>query len=106
MSILIVNVLHEADGLCFVLDGRIDATNAGSFRDAVSSALSGHDEESIVIDCEKLAYLSSLGLRELLRLRKNFKGTMNLVNVSRAVRSILDMSGFSQIFDVSGGNDS
>ena len=103
MSSLTVNVLHEAEILCFVLDGRLDATNAGNFKDAISAALLGHDEESIVFDCEKLVYISSLGLRELLRLRKNFKGYMKLVNVSDAVRSILEMSGFSQIFDVSGG---
>ena len=103
MSSLTVNVLHEAEGLFFVLDGRIDATNAGSFRDAVSAALFGHDEESIVFDCGKLAYVSSLGLRELLRLRKTLKGDMKLVNVPHEVMGIIEMSGFSQIFDVSGG---
>ena len=105
MSSLIVHVMHEPEGLSFVLDGKIDASNAGNFRDAVSAALSGHPEEKIVFDCGKLVYISSLGLRELLRLRKAHKGTMNLVNVRHEVRSILEISGFSQIFDVSGGNN-
>ncbi|MBQ7221539.1 MAG: STAS domain-containing protein [Synergistaceae bacterium] len=104
MSSLTVNVIHEPEGLRLILDGRIDARTAYNFSDALSAVLSGN-QGNIVFDCEKLAYISSAGLRVLLSMHKRNKLPVKLVNVCHEVRSILDLTGFSQIFDVSGGND-
>ena len=46
-----------------------------------------------------------MGLRVLLSLRKKWRGPVRLENVSREVRGILDITGFSQIVEVSGGNE-
>ena len=104
MAKLSVVFLQSPEYLRFELDGRIDATNAYNFSDAVSAAIRDRPENVVVFDCKKLEYVSSAGLRVFLSLYKRDKRTVKLVNVSREVWNILTVSGFSQIFEVSGGN--
>ena len=104
MAKLSVVFLQSPEYLRFELDGRLDASNAYNFSDAVSAAIRGRPEKDIVFDCEKLEYVSSAGLRAFLTLRKRQGLAVKLVNINDTVRSILTVSGFSQIFDVSGGN--
>lgn len=106
MAKLSVVFLQSPEYLRFELHGRLDASNAYSFSDAVSAAIRGRPEKSVVFDCGKLEYVSSAGLRALLTMRKRQGLAVKLVNVSESVRNILTISGFSQIFDVesSGGN--
>lgn len=87
----------------FILVGRIDATSANYFEDALNSELASNPGESITLDCSGLEYISSMGLRVLLKLQKKSKQPIKLENVSPAVMSILTMTGFSQLLEVSGG---
>ena len=86
----------------FILTGRIDATTANSFEDALNSELANNPEGSITLDCSGLEYISSMGLRVLLKLRKNSEA-VRLENVPPSVMSILNVTGFSQLLDISGG---
>ena len=78
-----------------VLDGRLDTTTAPE----LESFLGKNYETagSIVIDCEKLSYISSAGLRVLLAAQKKTKGAMKLVNVCEAVMEVFEMTGFADI---------
>ena len=76
------------------LFGRIDSNNASSVEAELFSALEGKDSLAVELDAEKLEYISSAGLRILLRIRKNRPG-MRIVNVSPEVYDILDMTGFT-----------
>ncbi|MBQ7154323.1 MAG: STAS domain-containing protein [Synergistaceae bacterium] len=105
MGQLTIDFKRSPETLRFVLFGRIDATNANAFGDAVKSALIDSRDEDVVFDCTNLEYVSSMGLRVLLSLRKKWRGPVRLENVSREVRGILDITGFSQIVEVSGGNE-
>ena len=105
MGSLTVDCIREQKSINFVLSGRIDASNAYSFSDAITSALVDGHEEAIVFDCGGLEYISSMGLRALLSLRKKKRNVaFRLMNVSHSVMSILELTGFTQIFDVTGGN--
>ena len=103
MSRLQIN--FESSSVKFILAGRIDASNANSFEDAVRSELSGHPDESVTFDCTDLEYVSSMGLRVLLALRKKRSSPVILENVSPAVMSILNITGFSQLFEILRGNN-
>ena len=57
----------------------------------------------ILVDFEKLDYISSAGLRVLLSTAKQLKttdGKLRLCNLNETVQEIFDMSGFSTILQV------
>jgi anti-anti-sigma factor len=57
----------------------------------------------VVIDFLNVAYISSAGLRALLIGQKTAAskgGSMKLVNIADTVKTVLDMSGFSNILDI------
>lgn len=83
------------------VEGRIDSASAGRFGDAVKAARAQHPAGRIVFDCKGLEYVSSAGLRVFLSLKKREKEPIRLVNVSQSVHEILDVTGFSQLLDVS-----
>ena len=105
MGTINVDCINGQDSIKFVLKGRIDATNAYSFSDAVRSAVGEASEKEVVFDCGGLEYISSMGLRVLLGIRKRRSKPVKLANVSGEVLSILNITGFTQLFDVSGGNE-
>ena len=79
------------------LTGRIDSENASAVEKQIVSQLV--DGEEVCLDAEKLTYISSAGLRVLLRLSKAHPG-MKLINVSRDIYEILEMTGFTEIMRV------
>ena len=81
--------------LCVVLDGRLDTTTAPEFEGLLGKNYDGTG--SIVIDCEKLSYISSAGLRVLLSAQKKTKGAMKLINVCELVMEVFEMTGFADI---------
>ena len=81
--------------LNIALDGRLDTTTAPELESFISNNYDGTG--SIVIDCEKLSYISSAGLRVLLAAQKKTKGAMKLINVCELVMEVFEMTGFSDI---------
>ena len=84
--------------LNITLDGRLDTLTAPEFEDSLKSKLSG--VKSVVIDCEKLVYISSAGLRVLLSLNKKFKNSLTLVKVQELVMEVLEVTGFTDILNI------
>jgi hypothetical protein len=56
--------------------------------------------KEVVLDAEELRYISSSGLRVLLKLRK-LEENLKLINASAEVYDILEMTGFADLFPVS-----
>ena len=81
--------------LNIVLDGRLDTTTAPEFESFFGNNYDGTG--SVVIDCEKLSYISSAGLRVLLAAQKKTKGAMKLVKVCELVMEVFEMTGFADI---------
>ena len=52
----------------------------------------------VALDAEKLEYISSAGLRTLLKLKKKLKKDLTIRNVSDEIFDIFDVTGFSSIF--------
>ena len=100
-----LDVLETNGQLLFALSGSIDSMNASEFGDIVASERRRYPDGEIVFDCGGLEYISSTGLRVLLKLRKGEMEPVKLVNVPPAVNDVLEMTGFSQLFDVSCADD-
>lgn len=77
----------------YQLKGKIDSTNAMEFENEIMAALP--DE----IDASQLSYISSAGLRVLLKLKKKVDG-ITVYNVSPEVYDIFSVTGFDQLLNV------
>ena len=84
--------------LAVALDGRLDTTTAPELDSFLGENYDG--TSSIVIDCEKLSYISSAGLRVLLSAQKKTKGAMKLTNVCELVMEVFEMTGFADILEI------
>ena len=90
-------IKNEGD-LLVVLDGRLDTTTAPELDSFLREQYDGSG--ALVIDCEKLAYISSAGLRVLLAAQKKTKGAMKLIHVCELVMEVLEMTGFADILAI------
>ena len=92
-----INKTKENDSLKIALEGRLDTLTAPKLDAEIQGALDGI--KSLVFDFEKLAYISSAGLRILLSAQKvmNKQGTMVIKNAGPEIREIFDVTGFSDI---------
>lgn len=80
-------------------EGRIDSENASAAENEIFSSVKTNAPKYIVIDAEKLEYISSAGLRVLLKLKKAVDNTQ-IVNASTEVYDIFDMTGFTEMISV------
>ena len=92
-------IKEESNVLTIALNGRIDSANAAEAEKEIAAAAEGFTGE-LVLDAENLTYVSSAGLRVILRLKKANK-TTRIVNVSSDVYEIFDMTGFTEMMDIS-----
>ena len=90
-----INFNNNNGILNVALDGRLDTTTAPELENFIGNNYDGTG--SIVIDCEKLSYISSAGLRVLLATQKKTKGAMKLTNVCELVMEVFEMTGFADI---------
>ncbi len=92
-----INKIKENDSLKIALEGRLDTLTAPKLDAEIQGALDGI--KSLVFDFEKLAYISSAGLRILLSAQKvmNKQGSMVIKNAGPEIREIFDVTGFSDI---------
>ena len=85
--------------LTIFLKGHIDSANAAEVEAEVIQARTGAAGSHTVFDAQDLEYISSAGLRILLRVRKE-DPELKIVNVSPEVYEILDMTGFTEMMTV------
>lgn len=95
-----VTIDKENNIVVATMEGSITSANASEF-EATLQEYPG-DLEGIVIDAEKLDYISSAGLRVILNAKKRCGGkTFKVINVNTDVKNIFDVTGFSEIMDIS-----
>ena len=84
----------------FAVEGRLDTTTAPQLEEELKSSLDGIS--SLILNLEKLEYISSAGLRVLLSVQKimNSKGSMKVTKVSKPIMEIFDVTGFSDILTI------
>ena len=94
-----MNSKVENNVLTVFLQGRIDSSNASTIEEELSKIVAENPAESLTLDVEDLAYISSAGLRIILRLRKQYEN-LRVVNASSEVYDIFDMTGFTEMITV------
>jgi len=84
------------------VEGRLDSMSSFSF-DTHLSKLIDEGNVFIALNCVKLDYISSAGLRAILsaaKKAKQAKGKLTLGNPSQQVSEILDIAGFASILPI------
>ena len=89
----------ENEKLIIALSGHIDSSNAPQTEREIGELCAAHPHNALALDMEELEYISSAGLRVVLRLRKAEK-EFSLINVSAAVYEVLEMTGFAEMMPV------
>ena len=90
----------EKENIIIPLEGRVDSNNVGALEEEIMSQLEGHEKASVVLDFEKLEYISSAGLRLLLRIKKKYDD-LTIINVNSDVYEVLEMTGFTEMMEIS-----
>ena len=89
----------DKDILYIALAGRIDAANAAAAQEEISHIKNENSGLHTVIDADYLEYISSAGLRVILKLRKE-EPKLAIINVSPQVYDVLEMTGFTDMVTV------
>ena len=89
----------DKDILYIALAGRIDASNAAAAQEEISHIKNENSGLHTVIDADYLEYISSAGLRVILKLRKE-EPKLAIINVSPQVYDVLEMTGFTDMVTV------
>ena len=89
----------EGNVLTIFLNGRIDSANSADCENEMMENAEGFSGE-IILDAENLEYISSAGLRVILRLKK-YNASTKIINCASDVYEIFDMTGFVEMMDIS-----
>ncbi|MBQ8967444.1 STAS domain-containing protein [Ruminococcus sp.] len=101
-----ITINKETDRATAVVEGRVDTTNSSEFMQDLSEVVESCSV--VVLDCAKLEYISSAGLRVLLSVHKAMArkdGFFFVENVSRDILEIFEITGFSRILTINSGNE-
>ena len=93
----------QIDGVLVIsVAGRIDGMNAQEFRQDLDKEIGGSDS-SVILDVEKLSYISSAGLRSILLIAKTLQSrNMKFIMCSlpAPIKEIFEIAGFDKIINV------
>ena len=95
-----MSINEKNDKLEIRLEGRIDSNNAPDVEQEIMNALDSNAGKEPVFDAENLEYISSAGLRVLMKIRKKLNKPVDVINVSRDVYDIFETTGFTDLLNV------
>ena len=95
-----INYNREAEMLTVSPVGRLDTATASEFEKTICESLDGVAE--LVLDMKGVKYVSSAGLRVILKIQKvmHGQGKMKLTRVNESIMEILEITGFSDILTI------
>ena len=95
-----INIDTAGNKTTIYLEGRLDTTTAPALDNAINGLSA--DITELVIDMNKLEYISSAGLRVLLSTQKKMNkiGYMKITGVCEDIMEIFEMTGFTDILTI------
>ena len=84
------------------ITGRLDTTNYSMLEKKLMELIDSHHDK-ILVECSKMDYISSSGLRILLMALKKItlmKGKFALCGLQENIHEIFEISGFTSIFEI------
>ena len=97
-----INVSEMKRVRLFEVAGRVDSVNANEFGAALDEALRD-GKRNLVLDLSGVEYMSSAGLREMVRVLKQVRregGDLRLAALSERVQEVLELAGLDTIFEI------
>ena len=85
--------------LTLFFEGELNSYNADVMEKEIDEVLSSSKFQTLNLDFAKLNYISSAGLRIVLKLKQRFDDT-HVINAGLDVYDVLQMTGFTNIMDV------
>lgn len=96
-----LNIRKENVATIVEIIGRLDTITAPELEAAVKPLIANGLE--LILDCEKLEYISSSGLRVVIATHKQMTactGRLVVRRLNREVKSVFDLTGFSNILNI------
>ena len=95
-----IKKVSDGSAMTIYISGRIDAVTALELDKNLQATLANVTD--LTVDLKDLEYVSSAGLRILLKTQKRMdrQGSMKIRNVRENVREVLDMTGFSDFLTI------
>jgi anti-anti-sigma factor len=96
-----INKTQEDGKITFVLDGKLDTTEAPRLQEVLIPAFD--EAQYIELDLSKVAYVSSAGLRVLILAQKAAKekgASMTLKGVSDEIMKVFKMTGYDTVLTI------
>lgn len=90
----------EHDNVLLYPEGRIDSANAAETEKEIFAVLEEHPDKTPLFDVSGLTYISSAGLRVLLKVKKRVAKDLTIREVSPEIFEILETTGFTELFQV------
>ncbi len=83
-----------------VVEGSIDTLTSQNFENEIEKNIDG--AKKLIVDLEKVDYVSSAGLRAFLGLNSKMEvqGEMIIKNVCESVKEVFEMTGFDEILTI------
>ena len=90
----------ENENVTLTISGRLDTTTAPELEKTLDNVLDG--TKQLVFDTTNLEYISSAGLRVILKAQKamNAQGSMKLIGVNDSIMEVFDITGFLDILTI------
>ena len=98
-----VNTRKRGETLTVMLDGALNRTTCDAVEERITSEMQGI--KKLVFDMEKLSFISSAGLRVLVKLRKQVgeRENMEICNVQPDVMNIFSVTGLAEYLNIRKG---
>lgn len=92
--------IEKKNAETLALEGRLDTLTAPELEAEISAILPS--VQTLILDMEKLDYISSAGLRVILKTQKALekKAGLKLTHVSNEVKEVFDITGFSDFLTI------
>ena len=94
-------LLSNKDGVLRIgIEGRVDSNTAPGIETDINEILAANAFDALILDFCDLVYISSAGIRVILRLLKAY-GDLKIENTSSEVYEILEMTGITTLLPIS-----
>lgn len=102
-----INEIKKDNCTIIGITGRLDTTNYSILENKLMDMIA-NQQDRILVECSKMDYVSSSGLRILLMALKKItqsKGKFVLCGLQDNIREIFEISGFTNIFEIHPGQE-